>query len=189
MKLSEVELSKAYRLLNHGVTTMVSSKFNGVENVMSAAWVGAMDFNKVSAVIGTQSYTRTLIEKSGYFAVQVPVVAQAQLVLKMGEISRYNDENKLKNVEIFYQNGFDIPLVKGCVAYLICKVIPEIHNQKTYDIFFGEVISAWADERVFENGRYKLDSVPKELRTLHYVAGGQFYTISDSLNFKSDMPE
>ncbi len=40
MSVQPVELRKAYRLLQVGSTTMISAKYDGVENVMSAAWVG-----------------------------------------------------------------------------------------------------------------------------------------------------
>lgn len=43
MSVQPVEISKAYRLLQVGSTTMISAKYDGVENVMSAAWVGLAD--------------------------------------------------------------------------------------------------------------------------------------------------
>jgi hypothetical protein len=39
---------------------------------MSAAWVGLAGERKVVAYIGTQAFTRQLVEKSGYFVVQIP---------------------------------------------------------------------------------------------------------------------
>lgn len=87
MAIIPVELIKSYRLLNHGPTTLISAKHNGVENVMSASWVGLVDLMPpcVSLIIGKGNFTRHLLENSGYFAVQVPVAAQAKLVLDMGE--------------------------------------------------------------------------------------------------------
>jgi hypothetical protein len=52
MSVQPVELSKAYRLLQVGSTTMISAKYDGVENVMSAAWVGLAGERKVVAYIG-----------------------------------------------------------------------------------------------------------------------------------------
>ena len=49
--------------------------------------------------------------------------------------------------------------------------------------------AAWADERVFQHGRWQFDAVPDDLRTLHYVAGGQFYVTGESLQLPSSMPE
>ena len=65
-------------------------------------------------------------------------------------------------------------MVAGCVGWLACRLINEPHNQQDYDLFIGEVLAAWADERVFANGRWQFDAASDELRTIHHVAGGQF---------------
>ena len=93
---------------------MVSAEFDGVRDVMSASWVCPLDYDKLTAVIGADSFTRSLFEKSGKFAVQVPFVSQAQLVAKMGTISMRADAGKLEGVEMFYEQG--VPMVRGCAA-------------------------------------------------------------------------
>jgi len=40
-----VNLHSAYRLLNHGPTTLITSAHNGKRNIMAAAWVCALDFD------------------------------------------------------------------------------------------------------------------------------------------------
>ncbi|TCP93403.1 flavin reductase (DIM6/NTAB) family NADH-FMN oxidoreductase RutF [Cricetibacter osteomyelitidis] len=186
MAIQPVALEKFYRLINHGPTTMISAKHNGIENVMSASWVCALDYQptaKLTIVVDKGAYTRGLIEQSGYFAVQLPTVQQAELVLDMGE-SRKDVPNKLDRVELFYQQGFDVPLVKNCAAWIICKVIPEPENHQKHDLFIGEVLAAWADDRIFRNGYWHFDDAPDELKTVHYVAGGQFYMIGKGFNLK-----
>ena len=181
--IQPVPLAKAYRLINHGPTVMVSAKHEGVENAMSAAWACALDFDKVSVVIDKGAYTRGLVERSGYFALQIPTAAQAELVLAVGEKSRHRDPEKMQGVGLFYQPGFDVPLMQGCAAWLLCQLIPEAHNQQAYDLFIGRILAAWADDRVFANGRWHFDDAPDEWRTLHYVAGGQFYAIGRGMAF------
>lgn len=187
MAIKPVELAEAYRLINHGPTTMVSAKHHGVENVMSASWVCALKHEpqaKLTASLGKQTFTRKLIEQSGYFAVQVPIASQAQLVLDMGSQSRNDNPHKVENVPFFYQEGFDVPLIEGCAAWLVCKLIPEPHNQETHDLFIGEVVAAWADDRIFENGHWKFDEVGDEWKTLHYMAGQLFYRTGQGLVLK-----
>jgi flavin reductase (DIM6/NTAB) family NADH-FMN oxidoreductase RutF len=65
-------------------------------------------------------------------------------------------------------------LLAGCVAWLECKIIPEPHNQRTYDLFIAEVVAAQADERVFKVGRWDFTN-HDDLRTIHHVAGGAFF--------------
>lgn len=105
------------------------------------------------------------------------------MVVDVGSESLKDYPNKLNEfgVKLFYQDGFQTPLVEGCVAWLLCKLIPEPHNQEAHDLFIGEVVSAWADDRVFKDGHWQFDDVPIELKTLHYIAGGQFYVIGQGL--------
>ena len=42
-----VPLSKAYRLLNHGPTVLVSAAHNGQRNIMAAAWAMPLDFEQI----------------------------------------------------------------------------------------------------------------------------------------------
>ena len=186
MTLKPVELHKAYRLINHGPTVMVSAEFDGMRDVMSASWVCPLDYDKVTIVPHNGSYTRTLIEKSGYFAVQIPTAAQAELVSELGaeNNSRFDNADKMKNVEIFYKEEFDVPLIAGCAAWLVCKRIPEPHNEQSYDLFIGEVVAAYADERVFDGGHWLFEKIPDELKTLHYVAGGRYYLDGKAVDTK-----
>ena len=180
-----VTLEKAYRLLNHGPTVLVSAQHDGVVDVMAAAWSCALDFSppKVTLVLDKSTSTRALVEGSGYFALQVPNVGQVQLTYDVGNVSLAEAPDKLKRcgVELFHAEGRDAPLVSGCSAWLLCKLIPEPHNQQTYDLFIGEVVAAWADARVFSNGHWEFDKADPRLRSLHYIAGGQFYAIGESV--------
>ncbi|MEG0052940.1 MAG: flavin reductase family protein [Comamonas sp.] len=180
-----VPLEKAYRLLNHGPTVIVSARHAGQSNAMSAAWACALDFAppKVTVVLDKATRTRALVEASGLFALQLPTVPQAAMTVGIGTDSAVTEPEKLAKhgVPLFDAPGLALPLVAGCAAWLVCKLIPEPHNQQTYDLFIGEVIAAWADERVFRDGHWEFDSAPAELRTLHYVAGGQFFAIGDGV--------
>ncbi len=181
-----VPLNKAYRLLNHGPVVLVSSAHDGVANVMAAAWSMPLDFDppKVSVVIDKATLTRTLVEASGTFALNIPCRAMAAQTLGVGTASTKTVPDKLARhgISTFQADHSGIPLVQGCVGWLECRVIREPHNQQTYDLFIGEVVAAWADPRVFSDGRWHFEDAPDELRTLHYVAGGQFYMTGESLN-------
>jgi flavin reductase (DIM6/NTAB) family NADH-FMN oxidoreductase RutF len=180
-----VPLDKAYRLLNHGPTVLVSSAFGGRSNVMAAAWSMPLDFSppKVTVVIDKATLTRQLVESSGVLALNVPSRAIAAEVLALGSESALTVPDKLDRhgVRTFEASCIDVPLVQGCIAWLECRVLPEPHNQDHYDLFIAEVVAAWADQRVFSDGHWNFDAAPPELRSLHYVAGGQFYVTGESL--------
>ncbi|EOI3409295.1 flavin reductase family protein [Cronobacter dublinensis] len=182
--MAPVPLEKAYRLINHGPTVLVSARHDGVENVMAAAWACGLDFAppKVTVVIDKIARTRELLERSGTFVLQVPTVAQREMTYQLGTLSLHNEPDKLAlaGAELLAMSGVDAPLVAGCSAWLACRLIPEPHNQQQYDLFIGEVTAAWADTRVFSDGRWHFEDAPAQMRSLHHVAGGHFYAIGDA---------
>lgn len=187
--MKNIALSSAYRLLNHGPTVLISASHQQRRNIMAAAWVCALDFNppKITAVIDKNAYTRELVEAAGTFAINVPCAAQMDLVKKLGSSSGRDllDTDKFMENHLTTVAAQEIsaPLLEGCVAWLECKVIPEPHNQDTYDLFIAEVVVAYADERVFsqnEHGQYRWHfEGHDDLRTIHHVAGGFFFVASE----------
>jgi flavin reductase (DIM6/NTAB) family NADH-FMN oxidoreductase RutF len=188
-----VPLSKAYRLLNHGPTVLVSAAHAGQRNIMAAAWAMPLDFDppKVAVVLDKSTWTRSLIEQSGTFVLQVPTVSQADITETLGATSGKaiadtqtgQDKFSLYDLTTSAATVVDAPLLDGCVAWLECKLLPEAHNQQTYDLFLGEVVAASADSRVFSDGRWHFAG-HDALRTLHHVAGGHFLVIGDSVDAK-----
>ncbi|WP_349970726.1 flavin reductase family protein [Pseudomonas caspiana] len=184
--IAPVDPAKAYRLLNHGPTVLVSARHDGVDNVMAAAWACALDFMpaKLTVVLDKIAKTRELVEQSGVFVIQVPTAAQLRLTHEVGTRSLSNEADKLQRsgAELFHLPDYDLPFVAGCSAWLACRLIPELHNQSTYDLFIGEVIGAWADTRVFKDGHWHFETADPAWRSLHYIAGGHFYAIGDALD-------
>lgn len=186
-RILPVDLSKSYRLLNHGPTVLVSARHDDVENVMAAAWACVLDYApvpKLTVVIDKATATRVLIEQSGMFGIQVPTVAQVQLTNDVGTWSLKDEPDKLERagVKLFTMPDYpEVPFVEGCAAWLVCKLIPEPHNQNTYDLFIGEIVAAWADVRVFQKGHWLFEEAGPQWRSIHHVAGGHFYAIGEAL--------
>lgn len=176
-------LTSAYRLLNLGATVLVSAEHDGAGDVMPAAWNIPLDLSpfKAGVVVDSSHFTRKLIDASGVFALQIPTVGITKTTLALGSVSKNDVPDKLEKsgATFFRLSEFNLPLVKGCAAWMIFKVIPEAHNEKHYDLIFGECVAAWADKRVFADGHWQFENAPADLRTLHYVAGGHFYAIGE----------
>jgi len=176
-----VPLPKAYRLLNHGPTVLVSSAHAGRRNVMAAAWNMPLDFDppKVAVVIDKATLTRELVEASGEFVLNVPSRQQAALTLAVGTRSgREIDKFSKVGAGATAATAVGAPLIEGCLAWLECRVIAEPHIQQTYDLFLAEVVAAWADPAVFSNGRWHFPD--EERRSIHYLAGGSFFATGDA---------
>ena len=182
--MQTVELKHAYRLLNHGPTVLVGSQHAGRSNVMAAAWAMPLDFDtpKIAVVIDKATLTRELIDASGVLSINVPTVAMKDQVMGAGGMSGKNHPDKLARCQIstLTAPNTGVPLVQGCIAQLECRVLPATaHVAGPHDLILAEVIAAWADERVFTEGRWHFEDAPPELRSLHHVAGGNFYAIGE----------
>lgn len=182
--VSPVPLHKAYLLLNHGPVTLVSSHSAGENNLMAAAWVMPLDFEppKIAIVIDKNTRTRALIEKSGKFGINIPGRDQIKLIKLAGGISALASPEKwlALGCESLQGKQNETPLIEGCVAWLECEVIPEPHHQAMYDLFVAKVAFAWADCRQFRDERWLFDDASR--RTIHYVAGGQFFETGLSID-------
>ena len=181
-----VEPRHAYRLLNHGPTVLIGSAHAGHINVMAAAWAMPLDFDtpKVAVVIDKSTLTRELVEASGMFSVNVPSVAMKDQVMSVGGISGKNHPDKLSlcAVQTHLDDATGMPLVQGCTAQMVCRVLPATAQVAVaHDLFLAEVMGAWADERVFSQGHWHFESAAAELRSLHYVAGGHFYATGEAV--------
>lgn len=176
-----VDLPRAYRLLNHGPVVLVSSAHGGQRNVMAASWSMPIDFDppKVAVVIDKSTLTRSLVEGSGTFALNIPLRPLAAATEIVGtESGRDGDKFAALGLATFPAEKIDAPLLMGCAGWLECRVIEEPHNQEAYDLFLGEVIAAWADPTAFSNGRWHF--APGAARSLHYIAGGAFFETGES---------
>lgn len=195
-----VALPKAYLLLNHGPTVLVSSAHGGRRNLMAAAWNMALDFDppKVAVVIDKSTLTRELVAASGEFVLNVPARDQAALTLAAGSTSGRDGDKfakvmrsgnhsdgagslcvpgKALRAQATPASQVGAPLIDGCLAWLECRVIPEPHIEQTYDLFLGEVLAAWADPAVFSDGRWHFPDDAR--RSIHYLAGGSFFATGD----------
>ncbi|MBX7195106.1 MAG: flavin reductase family protein [Sandaracinaceae bacterium] len=171
-----VELKKSWRLFNHGPVTLVSAAADGAANVMAAAWVTPLDFDppKLTVVLAADAYTRELAVRAGTLVLQVPTVSMLSIVEGVGTTSgRDVDKWSRFAIEREDEPSAPAPLVRGCVGWMVARLLDEPHLAEAYDLFVVEGIAAWADDRVYRDGRLR-DDVPPELRTVHHVAGGVY---------------
>ncbi len=177
--ICEVELSKSYLLLNHGPVTIITSAHNDKRNIMSAAWAMAVDFSpaKLAVVIDANTYTRELVDASGEFALQIPKKKIAQTVMDVGSVcGREQDKFAHFKLNSFAAQKIQAPLLEDCIAWLECKVIKQ--ESEKYDLILAEVVAAQADARQFIDNRWQF-SDDKNERSIHYMAGGEFYVTGE----------
>jgi flavin reductase (DIM6/NTAB) family NADH-FMN oxidoreductase RutF len=189
----DVDLRHASRLVNHGPTVLVGSAHAGRRNLMAAAWSMPVEFTppRVAVVIDRATFTRELVEASGAFSLSLPCPALADLTYTVGSASgREPGPDKFERFGIDASEGpvLGLPWIEGCVAWLECRVIPEPRAQGAYDTFFGEVVAARADARVFDDGRWSMTDDNAALHTIHHLGAGRFVPAGPMLQARLLLP-
>ncbi len=182
--MREVALAHANRLINHGPTVLVSSTHQGRPNLMAAAWSMPVEFTppRLAVVLDKSTFTCEQALASGRLAINLPCVAQVDVAYTVGSVSgRDSNADKFERYGLNHVAGpvLGLPLLLGCVAWLECRLLNEpaqaaAQVQQAYDTVFVEVVSAFADERVFSQGHWNFHAGNAVLHTLHHLGGGHF---------------
>lgn len=182
----EVALERATQLLGHGPVTLVSSAHGGKSNVMAASWAMPLDFDppKVIVIVDARTLTRQLIIASGEFGLQIPTRAIAAQTLAAGTRSGLDcDKFARYGIQTFAARKIGAPMIQGCAGWLECRVIPDASQR--FDIILGEVVAAYSAAAIYSDNRWHFGSDPMD-RTMHYVAGGQFFATGESFQIEID---
>jgi len=175
----DIPLEKCWKMLNHGPVTLVTSAHGLKTNVMAASWAMPLDYTppKILLVVDANSYTRQLIDASGEFGLQIPKRKIAQQTVAVGQSSgREEDKFKRFGLETFSARHIAAPLLKDCVAWMECKVIPDATQR--YDLFIAEVLACHVDSDVFHDNRWDFGDDPLQ-RTMHYISNGEFFATGE----------
>ncbi|KAF1041508.1 MAG: Flavoredoxin [Herbaspirillum frisingense] len=183
-----VALEHASRLINHGPTVLVTAAHAGRRNIMAAAWSMPVEFTppRIAVVIDKSTYTRELITASGGFGLIVPGAALMDLTYAVGSASG-------RDLDKFAHHGIDagagpalgMPVLEhGCAAWLECRWIKEERSEQAYDTFFGEVVAAAADARIFDHGHWSFTDANADLHTLHHLGAGKFVVAGNQIQAK-----
>ena len=117
-----------------------------------------------------------MADAGGGFGIVVPGAALLDLTYAVGSASG-RETDKFARYGIAAATGpiLGMPVLEqGCAAWLECRWIREPHTEQAYDTFFGEVVAAAADRRIFENGHWSFTDANAALHTLHHLGAGKF---------------
>lgn len=184
-----IPLKDSYKLFNHGPVSIITSAQGNKRNIMAAAWTMPLDFSpaRVAVVIDKNTYTRELVNASGEFGLQFPMRKIAQLTLDVGEVSgRDIDKFSHFDIKTFPAANIAAPFIDNCIGWLECKVIRQ--GAEEMDLIVGEVVAAYADAEQFQQGRWHFSDDPQK-RSIHYMAGGEFYMTGELFRTSSSYSE
>ena len=159
--MHELELSKAFTLMEPGPVVLVTTHDGQKDNIMTISWTMVMDFTPVFAITtGEWNHSYAALRKNRECVIAIPTVDMLDKVVGIGTCSG-KDTDKFGKFKLTPVPGKVVksPLIKECLANIECKVIDIV---KKHNIVVLEAVAAW------------IDTTRKEKRTIHAVGDGTF---------------
>lgn len=159
--MQELELHKAFMLIEPGPVTMIATAHEGKPNVMTLTWITVMDWTpRFALVTGPWNYSCEALMKTGECVVGIATADLVETVLDMGTVSG-RDVDKFAKFGLTTLDASHVaaPLIAQCYANIECRVTDYIER---HNIFVLEGLKAWVDPH------------HKDKRLLHAVGDGTF---------------
>lgn len=168
-------VSEVRRYLEPGPIVLVSSRWQGANNIMTMGWHTVLEFmpSLVGCMITSGNHSFRMIRDSGECVINLPTTALTDTVVDIGNCSGASTDK-------FAQFGLTpdavekvkAPLIRECHASFECRLHDDALVDR-YNFFIFEVVQA------------HVAPSPKHPETLHYLGGGQFMTAGPVISRKS----
>lgn len=172
--MRQLQLSRAFTLLEPGPVVLVTTHDGKKENVMTISWTMVLDFTPLFAVTtGPWNYSFAALRATREWVIAIPTVDMLDQVVGIGTCSGA-DTDKFARFGLTPVRGRVIgaPLIKECLANIECKVIDIVGK---HDIVVLEGVAA------------HIDPARRERRTVHAVGDGTFIVDGRTLDRKRMM--
>ncbi len=159
--MRELELGKAFTLIEPGPVVLVTTHDGKKDNVMTISWTLVLDFTpRLAITTGAWNHSYAALRKRRECVIAIPTVDLLDKVVGVGTCSGA-DTDKFARFGLTAVPGrvVNAPLIRECLAHIECKVVDIVRR---HDIVVLEGVAAW------------IDPARKERRTVHAVGDGTF---------------
>jgi len=143
--MQELELSKAFTLIEPGPVVMVTTAEKGKANIMTVSWHMVMDFTPRFALLtGPWNHSCKALAKTKECVLAIPTVDLLDKVIGVGTTSG-EDVDKFSKFGLTAVKASEVkaPLIKECYANIECRVADYIRK---HNIFVLDAVKAWIDK-------------------------------------------
>ncbi len=140
--MKELELHKAFTLIEPGPVTMVTTSYKGKHNIMTISWHMVMDFTPRFALLtGPWNYSFEALTKTEECVISIPTIDLLDTVISVGTCTG-SETDKFTEFGLTALDAHIVkaPLVKECYANIECKVAEYIER---HNIFVLDAVKAW----------------------------------------------
>lgn len=159
--MREMELGRAFTLMEPGPVVLVTTHDGRRDNVMTVSWTMVVDFSpKFAITTGAWNHSYAALEGSRECVIAIPAVDLLDKVVGIGTCSGA-DTDKFARFGLTPVPGKLVraPLIQECLANIECRVIDIVRQ---HDILVLQGVAAYANP------------ARKEKRGFHAVGDGTF---------------
>ncbi len=163
---------------------IIGANVKGKANFMTIAWFSMVE-NKPPMICISSSkthYTNEGIKENQTFSVNLPSEDMIEITDYVGIVSgKKIDKSDL--FKIFYGDLKTAPMIKNTAVNYECKVVKIVDLEKTHNIFIGEIVHAYAEEKYLTNG------IPdtKKIHPLIYSRDKNYWKIGERIGKAFDI--
>lgn len=172
--MRQMELGKAFTLMEPGPVVLVTTHDGKKHNIMTLSWTMVLDFTPAFAICtGAWNYSFAALRKHRECVIAIPTVDLLDEVVGIGTCSGA-DTDKFAQFGLTPEPGKHVkaPLIKECLANIECRVVDMLGK---HNLIVLEGVAAYKN------------TARKEKRTLHAVGDGTFIVDGNKLNRRKMM--
>ena len=159
--------------------TMVTSAYDGKQNVFTVAWTGVLNTQPPKTYISVrpERYSYELIKNSGEFVINLTTTSMVKNADRCGTYSGRNvDKFKKYSIETVAAQNVSAPVLADSPVALECKVT-DIIEMGTHHMFMADIVGVSVDEQYLDaNGKLCLQKA-----NLAAYAHGEYYALGKNL--------
>jgi len=139
------------------LTVLVGANINDKPNYLTIAWGGIMGMRKIYIASNKTHYTNRGIRENKTFSINIPSVELVKETDYCGLHSGIKmDKSKMFNN--FYGKLGNAPMITECPVNMECE-LSETFLINDHEIFTGNIIQTYCDEKYLTNGNIDLSKV------------------------------
>jgi len=134
-------MEKHYRLLYPARVSLITSRHDGKDNIMSASWVFPLssDPPMFGIAIAPKRHSFSVIRDGKAFAINIPVPGMEEAIRTCGT-GTGKDTDRFADAGLTREEGKKVPLIKECAASIECELVEQI-KIGDHVIFVGKAIN------------------------------------------------
>lgn len=158
------------------LTTILGTQVDGRPNFITIAHVGIMnhgDPQYLSFGVSKTHYSNRGILENKVFSVNIP---STDIVVETDYFGLVTGKNSDKSavMDIFYEGYEHAPMLSKCKINMVCRLARTV-DFETHDIFIGEIVATYADEKILDGNKInlkRLDPLLFDMSSIKYWSIG-----------------